>query len=651
MSTALRLVMTKTVPSVGPSTIYRDIVFVDRFPQGGVQTLETDTAAGPDERPFREAGTGPAIRFYSERVGSEFTLAGGVTIQLSGFCSDAAFTGRFRIRLWKITHGGSDIETFIGQADATADLTTATVLHSFDVLTPISTVIAPSERLIMQVTVIPTGAGGTSFGTGFATHRYNLFTSGVTLTETVTFLPNGVTFHLRRTATTGIGTFLDLLEAKSTDPFVEAKVLSQAGGTEIQWTKQDQVGTIAVTEITAAAIASTANATTYASASFTPVANRLYLLAVIYSDAAPETTEATITTTTGLTFVALADHTSAAVSQPFNSLVTNFHRLKLFRAMKASGLSAGTYTVTLGDAATGCAAILAEVTGVATGGTDGSAAVRNVTMTGKDNTANPSMLNSLPAGPAPLEIYNGFYACFGSSLQTAPTPGTGYTALSDPDYLTPTSGLFAEWQAPNDLRFTGLYPACTLAASNWAEIFVELIAAQTSYAAVAWISPRVKKPFVFLSAEECIGKLIGWEADALANCGLRVKLFHRTPAGVETLVYTVSGTTELGTQNLFGSPPGVAVLPWLQTSGTLDQSMSFQEDDRVVLRPYIIPVGGTMAAGYPCAIMYDGDTEGDSLGNTDAQVTIYSAISFKAESDPAKTDHIVGGITMSGIGN
>lgn len=636
MSTDLRLIKTTTVPSAGPSTTYRDLVFVDRWTSGTL-TLDTDTAAGPAERPFRIGGTGSAIRFYSERVASEFTLSGTVTFTLSSLSSDAGFTGRLRARLSKITHGGSNIETFIGVCDATADITTTTTLFTLSFTPSPAIVIAANERLIVQVTAIPTGAGGTDFGTGFATHRYGLFTSGVQLTETVTFLPNGTTLRLKRTATTGIGTFKDLLEPLGSSAFVEAKIDTVGGATELQWTDRTQTGTIAVTELTAAAIASTTNAATYASASFTPVANRLYLLAVTHSDTAPEATVPTISTTTGLNFVQIGS------SIAFNTIASNQHRLTVFRAMKASGLSAGTYTVTLADAGTGCAAILAEVTGVVTSGTDGANAVRNINQSAVDVTANPNVLFINW-----LESYNAAVAVFANSLGTTPTATSGYTALSNQSYGSPTTGLFAEWKSPPVVDGSSLIQV-TLASSSYAATSLELVAAYSS-ASIEWISPRVKMPWRLDSNEHVSGMIAAFHYGVFENsndpynAGLRVKLFHRAPNGTETLVYTVTSTAEI----VWSTP--TTLQTWTTADGTLNQAMNFAEDDRLVLRVYLTNVGGTMVAGTTASLEYDHNVAGSGIMG-DARVTVYVATTFKAESDPPASGHVEGGQTMSGIGN
>lgn len=636
MATTVYLRNSTTAPSAGPTTIYRDMNTVAGFL---TTTLTTDTAAGPDERPFRVGGTGPAIDFYSERVSGQVTIAGAISITMGGLSSDAAFTGRFRVRLYTITAGGSDVKTLIGTADASTDLTTTATTYTFGFTPSPSVTVADNERLIASVTVIPTGSGGTSFGTGFATLRYagnTTYRSLVTVAETVSFLVNGVVLRLRRTNTIGIGSFRDMTPgAVGASPAIEANTHTVGGATELPWTTLTQVGTIVVTEVAAAAIANTSNIAAYVSASFTPVANRLYLLAVVHSDTAPETTEPTISTTTGLSFVQLADNVTSAISQPFDTLASNVHKLTLFRAMKPSGLSAGTYTVNFADAATGCAAMLVEVTGVVTSGADGFGAIRdtNITMHGFDATVNPT-LGGLMNSSFFLESYNGVFACFGSSIQTAPTAAAGYTGLSSPDYATPSTGLFGIWRATADIS-----PSVTLASSNCAAIAVELVAAQTS-AVIEWISPRMKIPWYFGSTDYTTGHISASSYDARANAGMRCKLFHRAPDGTETLVFTVEHASEM--------TASATLLPWLTVgSGTLNQAMAFHEDDRLVCRLYAFNLGGTMGDGYTLNLLYDPDAG----GTQDQSITLYEAWTFKAESDPAATTRIEGGLTMGGVGN
>ncbi len=223
---------------------------------------------------------------------------------------------------------------------------------------------------------------------------------------------------------------------------------------------------IVVTEITAAAVASTTNATTYASASFTPVVNRLYLLGVVHSDTAPEATVPTVATTTGLAFVQIGS------SIVFDTIASNVHRLTIFRALKTSGLSAGTYTITLGDAGTGATGILLEVQGMNTGGTDGSGAIGTTWTNNGDASANPTVTIAALANNN-----NGIVAFFGSDIATAPTAPAGWDTWSDPNYNTPATGGFAMSRGGHSGSNT---VSCTLSTSDWAAFALEVVSADTN---------------------------------------------------------------------------------------------------------------------------------------------------------------------------
>lgn len=217
---------------------------------------------------------------------------------------------------------------------------------------------------------------------------------------------------------------------------------------------------VLVTAGTIAETNDTSNVTTHASGSFTPVANRLYLLAVSHSDTAPEATVPTIATTTGLNFVQVGS------SIAYDTTASNVHRLTLFRAMKASGLSAGTYTVTLADADTGAASTLIEVTQVVTTGTDGADAVINVSTNAVDAGANPSITMG-----AFSSNNNGVAAFFGFDVQTAATASnTGWTVVGDASYATPATGVTALWTGANAAN-----AVCTHTSADWAGIAVELV--------------------------------------------------------------------------------------------------------------------------------------------------------------------------------
>jgi hypothetical protein len=616
VSFQLYLRATATNPDAIPQNGYQDLIYEVAGSSGA--TLDASATEQPaGERPFLLSGV--PVAFWGERLDlGEETIQGDFAVYLPAQQIESDATLKLRARLYKITTGGSAVETLLGTADSAAltvgSDTTMELAGTFDT----SVQMAIDERLLLRVTVLPV-SGGFGAGDPVATLTYNTSESRVYVDSGFpTFKGNLAPIFLRDTATSGIGDFYDALEAPGGAVQTVAQATS-AGGTEITWTRPVQAGTVAVTEIAAAVIASTANATTYASASFTPVADRLYLLAVCHSDAAPETTVPTITTTTGLTFVQVGS------SIAFDTIASNLHRITLFRAMKPSGLSAGTYTVTLADAGTGCAAILAEVTGINTTGTDGANAIGVVGTGAANGTANPFV--SL-AGLS--QTYNGVFACVGSDIATAPTPESGYTALSDPDYATPTTGLFAEWKASN---FGGTdSPACTLAASDWGAIAVELVAATTT-PNLEWISGRFTRGWIADTASIFSGTLWLHESNALANAGARIKVYHRLPDGTETLVYTWTSPTELAT-----TATGVSL-----AGGTLNNAMTFHEDDRLVIRLFLTNVG-TMADGHTGTVHFNA-----LVGTGASMLTPFASFRLKPESQgPSR---ITDGQNLSGVGN
>lgn len=618
MSTTLYARTSTSAPLVAP---YRGHLPLYKDPSAvaGSNLTASPVDTGPNERQFLAAGV-PAD-FWSGGVVSQHTQTGSLNVSVYGAALAVADADlRLRARLFKITAGGSDVESLIATADASASLTTTPSSYVLTVTIPAAVTLAPGERFIVRFYVFPF-TGGWGSGSPVATMLHDDATgpTQVLLPVTVTCADNDGPLYFRRTTTIGVADFFDMTVARGSSTATVNDVVSEAGGTEIQWLRPKQVGSLGVTEITAAGIASTSNAATYVSASFTPVANRLYLLAIVHSDAAPETALTSVTTTTGLNFVSVG-------SVAFDTIASNVHRLSLFRAMKASGLSAGTYTVTLADAGTGCAAVLTEVTGVVTTGTDGADAIANLLTARADASANPSV----PLGiVTPARAFDGVFGCFGSSLQTAPTAGTDYTGLSHPDYATPASGLFAQYRLTSSDT-----AACTLASSAWAGIACHLVANSTPVG-LEWISPRFKAGWAAETADQFAGTIWAGENLASGNCAFRVKVFRRQPDGTETLIYTQT-TTELAVPDAgVKSFAGGSVTPTFCA-----------EDDRLVLRAYIANVG-TMGAGATCSLWYDHD----SAGNTgDSFLTFVGLPEWKAEGDPP-AGPTPSTMTMGGVGS
>lgn len=208
----------------------------------------------------------------------------------------------------------------------------------------------------------------------------------------------------------------------------------------------------------------TTDLTDYTTASLTPVAGRLYLLAV----SSGKTTGATDTPTVsgaGLTWVQI------------NTIQSTNHRTTVFRAMGTG--SAGVLTIDHGTTPTNdqgnCAWRLTEIDGVATSGSNGAdAIVQNQTGTGTGSTtASLAFTNTVGSGNATFGAYNQ------NTTSADVVAGTGFTMLGDDANTnpgTPSTRLACEYS------LTGTAPVTFTVGSgaSWGMVIVELNAIVSS---------------------------------------------------------------------------------------------------------------------------------------------------------------------------
>lgn len=597
--------------------------------------FQMNVASGNTDVQWKIA-TGSSLRlaFVSERIAAPVTISGAITVQVYAYEVLASINATVRVRVSKITAGGSAVETSLGSADGTAEMVlndtglVPPTQFTLTVTPPVAVDLVANERLIVRVYAIPYGVG--SLGAGGLGMRVGAASAGVgyayaEFTETITFLANATRLLLRRTQDTGIGSVLDMTTTRGSSAYLTAATRVMGSTTVPLVTNAID----RIQEVSGSGQASTANASTYVSPStFTPVADLLYLLAVCHSDAAPETTVPTVTTTTGLNFVQVGS------SIAFDTIASNVHRVTLFRAMKSSGLVNGTYTVTLADAGTGCAAILLEVSGGAvTTGSDGADAVRNIVTNAADATADPNVTFGTF-----LQTYNAAVVCIATDSATQPTPDATWNELGAQifkTYATPTTGLSTQ----NRWYTTGASTVgATLAASDWGAIGVEVVA--KSQYALEFISPRFKAGWTYVQDDLAAAELGLWimESNGVADIQLEYRLY-RWRAGVETLCSTGHLTPELGVD------PTVITTRSTLAGGTVTQTY-FLPDDRMILRLYAV-VSGTLP-GYLARVDYDHSVAGV---RGDSYLDLYDGPLFKAESDPAEPTRITSGLTMGGVGN
>ncbi len=155
----------------------------------------------------------------------------------------------------------------------------------------------------------------------------------------------------------------------------------------------------------------------YTSASITPPANEL-ILAAISAAHGPGTPAIFTATGNGLTWVEIAN-------VGYGTVATPQRRITLFRAM-GSAPSAGAVTFTGDTIELRAAWAISAFAGVNTGGTNGSAAIRQPTTGAIDsNTALTITLGTFDSAA------NGTYGAFGIGLAEAQNAGTGFTEIHD----------------------------------------------------------------------------------------------------------------------------------------------------------------------------------------------------------------------------
>lgn len=213
--------------------------------------------------------------------------------------------------------------------------------------------------------------------------------------------------------------------------------------------------------------ADAANATSYATASITPTANRLVLAAIGSSQGGSGATAVPTLSGNGVTWVQVATVQSGDASTG--------RRVTLFRARHASP-SAGAVTIDFGGVAqTRCAWSIVEWSDIDTSGTNGSGAiVQAVTafaLTGTAGTATLAAFGDATNNAA----YSAITTSGGASNPI--TPEGGYTELHQVQPTAEAQRLETMWQ----LGGADLTPAPSWAVSlEWAQIAVEIKAASSA---------------------------------------------------------------------------------------------------------------------------------------------------------------------------
>lgn len=173
---------------------------------------------------------------------------------------------------------------------------------------------------------------------------------------------------------------------------------------------------------------STTDGLTFATASVTPTANALILIAVGMTVAASPTPTLTSVVGNGITYTQI------------DTTVPGARTIALFRGMAASP-TAGAITITAPSTLTSCYWTVAQFTGVDTSGTNGSGAIVQ-TINGKPAS---SLTPSQAFTTTPNAANAGFGAIITAGTISAGSAGTGWTLAGNANQTAPVSWQIGEY--------------------------------------------------------------------------------------------------------------------------------------------------------------------------------------------------------------
>lgn len=237
---------------------------------------------------------------------------------------------------------------------------------------------------------------------------------------------------------------------------------------------------------------------TATTASITPTNSLFYLLSVFAKDLSAADRTPTATHAGGLSWVQVAHKAG-----------TNGYNLTVFRAMKSSGLSAGTCGLDFGG---NNQAIIVwsidEFSGTDITGADGAGAV--IQSASNSSAGATSLTVTLGAfGSA----NNATFGAIGHGSDEGSAPGTGFTELSEPHATSAAAaGMEAEWRADNDTTVDASWTATVEATGIALEIAVVSSSPQ-----IVGRSPSIRAPRGLANRPRSfsmLGSTSRWDASA-----------------------------------------------------------------------------------------------------------------------------------------
>ena len=209
--------------------------------------------------------------------------------------------------------------------------------------------------------------------------------------------------------------------------------------------------------------ASTTDTASYTTTSITPQPDQLLLALVVNTRPFGATPETPTLSGNSLTWTQVATRTASN------------YRATLFRAMGANPTAGAVTASFAGATQTGAIIVVDSLSGVDTGGTNGSAAiVQSAAASAESGAQSLTVTLNQFAGQA-----NGTYGVFAHAANEQHTPGAGFTELADAiGHNNPTRAAMTEWKATNDTSVDASWTA----AGSAIGLALELKAAPTATA-------------------------------------------------------------------------------------------------------------------------------------------------------------------------
>lgn len=192
-----------------------------------------------------------------------------------------------------------------------------------------------------------------------------------------------------------------------------------------------------------------------------PADNALVLVSVLATDISGTAVEPTGVVGMGLTFSLITSSVS------FGTIASPAYNLSAWRAM-GSSVASSVVTATFNNNTNGCAMLVAEISGVSQGGSNGASAVGQSATTRADGVSRVTIL-----GPSATSTVNAWLAMHSAASSEQGVPAFNFAIIDRAVYATPDAGLISAWT----LLSTGTTSAWTSSGvDNRGGIIVELVA-------------------------------------------------------------------------------------------------------------------------------------------------------------------------------